>query len=156
MRTESNDNDKAKKYFRDPMEMVREKEAVLRGTMDSGSSSPESTNTLVEKLRQQTLDNKERNRLDVERRTFENDQSALTGPFNQQVIIMNTDGKTFTLLSSPQAMRLKSSGFINERRQFITQPTAEDLDAALEQSGGGEGLAGALQAIFGGGGASSQ
>jgi hypothetical protein len=146
MRTEQNDNDKAKKYFRDPSEMIREKEAVLRGTSETSGEN----NALVEKLRQQTLDNKERNRLDVERRTFENDQSATTGPFDRQVIIMNTDGKTFVLLSSPQAMRLKSAGFINERRQFITQPTEQDLQDALEQQGNGEGLAGALQSIFGG------
>jgi hypothetical protein len=149
MRTEQNDNDKAKKYFRDPSVIIREKEAVLRG-YSSDSTSGDSTNVLVEKLRQQTLDNKERNRLAVERRTFENDQSATMGPFDRQVIIMNADGKTFMLLSSPQAMRLKSAGFINERRQFITQPTEQDLQDALEQANGGEGLAGALQAIFGG------
>ena len=68
VRTETNDNDKAKKYFRDPLEILREKNAVLRG------SEEEEGNALVEKLKAQTETNKEKNRLDVERRTFENDQ----------------------------------------------------------------------------------
>jgi len=67
-RTEDNDNDKAKKYFRDPAITLREKNEVLQGT--AGGES----NALVERLKQQTEDNKEKNRMDVERRTFENDQ----------------------------------------------------------------------------------
>ena len=68
MRTVENDNDKAKKYFRDPEEILREKNAVLRG------SDQEEGNALVEKLKAQTEQNKDKNRLDVERKTFENDQ----------------------------------------------------------------------------------
>jgi hypothetical protein len=68
LRTEKNDNDKAKKYFRDPAEILREKNAVLRG------SEEESGNALVEKLKARTEENKEKNRLAVEVRTFENDQ----------------------------------------------------------------------------------
>ena len=68
MRNDVNDNDKAKKYFRDPAEILREKNAVLRG------SEEEEGNELVEKLKAQTEKNKEKNRLAVERRTFENDQ----------------------------------------------------------------------------------
>lgn len=48
---------------------------------------------------------------------------------------MNTDGKTFTLLQNPQAMRLKKAGFIGDRRQFIKQPTQEEIDKALESEG---------------------
>jgi hypothetical protein len=44
---------------------------------------------------------------------------------------MNTDGKTFTLLQNPQAMRLKKAGFIDDRRQFIKQPTSEEIEDAL-------------------------
>ena len=77
------------------------------------------------------------------------EQSATFGPFDRQVVIMNTDGKTFTLLQNPQAMRLKKAGFI-ENRQFITQPTPEEIDQALEASEG-EGLAGAISSVFGGG-----
>uniref|UniRef100_A0A7S3LD14 Uncharacterized protein n=1 Tax=Amphora coffeiformis TaxID=265554 RepID=A0A7S3LD14_9STRA len=140
MRTETNDNDKAKKYFRDPAEILREKNAVLRG------SEEEEGNALVEKLKAQTETNKEKNRLAVERRTFENGQSATFGPFDKQVLIMNTDGKTFTLLANPQAMRLKQAGFIGEGRQFVKQPTQEEIDQALEADG--EGLAGAIQSIL--------
>jgi len=72
-------------------------------------------------------------------------QSSTFGPFDRQVLIMNTDGKTYTLLENPVAMRLKRAGFINDKRAFITQPTPEDLEQA-EQSGGG----GFLGGIFGG------
>jgi hypothetical protein len=40
------------------------------------------------------------------------------------------DGKGFTLLANPQAMRLKNQGLIKDK-QFIRQPTKEELDAAL-------------------------
>lgn len=79
-------------------------------------------------------------------------QSATFGPFDRQVLIMNTDEKTFTILENPQAMRLKKAGFIQDRR-FVKQPTAEELASALEPDGGG--LVGAIQGIFGGGGGSS-
>ena len=122
-------------------------------------------NALIEKLRRQTEDNKERNRLSVELTTFQNDQvrsisihplrdySVLTswqganfGPFNGQTVIMNTDGKTFTLLENPQAMRLKKQGFIDGRK-FVKQPTAEEIEAALEPEDGG--LAGAILGALG-------
>ena len=73
-------------------------------------------------------------------------QSATFGPMSRQVVIMNTDGRTFTLLESPQAMRLKKAGFI-KGREFVKQPTQEDLDAALEPEG--QGLAGAILGILG-------
>jgi hypothetical protein len=43
---------------------------------------------------------------------------------------MNTDGKTYTLLENPVAMRLKKAGFIDGQRTFVKQPTQADLDAA--------------------------
>lgn len=43
---------------------------------------------------------------------------------------MNTDGKTYTLLDSPVAMRLKKAGFIDGQRSFVKQPTQSDLEAA--------------------------
>lgn len=61
---------------------------------------------------------------------------------------MNTDGKTFTLLENPQAMRLKKAGFIVDR-QFVKQPTEDDLTQALEDESSG--FVGAIQGIFGGG-----
>jgi hypothetical protein len=45
-------------------------------------------------------------------------------------LILNANGKGFTLLENPQAMRLKNDGLIKDR-QFIKQPTQEELDAAL-------------------------
>jgi hypothetical protein len=49
---------------------------------------------------------------------------------------MNTDGKTYTLLDNPVAMRLKKAGFINNQRGFIIQPTQEDLDKASNKEPG--------------------
>lgn len=42
-------------------------------------------NTLIEKLRQQTVDNKEKNDLSVARKTFENDQVSLESVFVKDV-----------------------------------------------------------------------
>lgn len=71
---------------------------------------------------------------------------------------MNTDGKTFTLLENPQAMRLKDAGFIKDR-QFIKQPTEEELENALSPPSGDDlfgGIGGALQGLFGGGSSGSE
>lgn len=59
---------------------------------------------------------------------------------------MNTDGKSFTLLQAPQAMRLKKAGFI-EGRKFVTQPTEKQIENALEADEG-EGLAGMFSSLF--------
>ena len=75
-------------------------------------------------------------------------QSASFGPFDRQVVILNTDGKTFTLLQNPQAMRLKKAGYIEDRK-FVIQPSQQVIDDALE---GKEGLGDAIKSIFGGGG----
>jgi len=72
-------------------------------------------------------------------------QSANFGPFNGQVVIMNADGKGFTLLQNPQAMRLKKAGFIKDKR-FVTQPTQQEIDDALESES--EGF---FSGLFGGG-----
>ena len=74
-------------------------------------------------------------------------QSASFGPFDRQVVILNEDGKGFTLLENPQAMRLKKAGFIKDR-QFIKQPTEEELASALEAEG--PSLGDAIQGLFGG------
>lgn len=71
------------------------------------------------------------------------DQSASFGPFDGQVLIMNEDGKGFTLLENPQAMRLKKAGFIKDKK-FIKQPTQQEIDDALEAGG-----IGFLEGIFG-------
>lgn len=137
MRTESNDNDISQKYFKQPTELIQQQRAAAM------ASDNVEGNALVQKLRQQSLDNAEKNNLLVQRKTFENDQSAMFGPFDRQVLIMNTDGRTYTMLQNPQAMRLKKAGFIDDRRQFIKQPTQEEIDQALESEG-------FLSGIFGG------
>ena len=76
-------------------------------------------------------------------------QSASFGPFDRQVVILNTDGKTFTLLQNPQAMRLKKAGYIEDRK-FIIQPTQQVIEDALE--GKDENLGDAIKGFFGGGG----
>lgn len=79
-------------------------------------------------------------------------QSASFGPFDRQVVILNTDGKTFTLLQNPQAMRLKKAGYIEDRK-FVIQPSQEVIDEALE---GKNDLGEAIKGIFGGGGGDSE
>lgn len=168
LRTEENDNDKADKYFRQPTALVKRKDDEAR-TAESTAG-----NALIEKLKQQSEDNKEKNDLLVKQRTFANDavsrpswiyvdlhntrrsltqlspvslsssQSASFGPFDGQVLIMNENGNGFTVLENPQAMRLKKAGFI-KGKQFIKQPTQQEMDDALEADGPG-----LLESIFGG------
>lgn len=78
-------------------------------------------------------------------------QSASFGPFDRSVVILNTDGKTFSVLENPQAMRLKKAGFIQDRR-FVKQPTPEELEEALDSSNDGGFLGGLVKGIFGSGG----
>jgi hypothetical protein len=66
-RTDANDNDKAKKYFQDPSEMIKRKDAAMRESIDEN-------NSLIDRLKQQSIDNAEKNDLEVQRRTFQNDQ----------------------------------------------------------------------------------
>jgi len=125
-RTPKNDNDKAAQYFKNPGSTVVDKDLAMR---NSFQLEPESE--LITRLKQQTSDNRERNEQIVKMKSLENDQSANFGPFDRQVVILNEDGKTFTLLENPQAMRLKKMGYIKDRR-FIKQPTKEVIDKALE------------------------
>jgi hypothetical protein len=64
---------------------------------------------------------------------------------------LNEDGKGFTLLANPQAMRLKKAGFISDDRKFIKQPTPKEIEDALEAPEG----SGIFGRIFGGGGGES-
>lgn len=67
MRTAANDNDVANKYFRDPSDLIKQKEAAMRADTDDG-------NALIQRLRQQSIDNQEKNDLYVAKKTFEADQ----------------------------------------------------------------------------------
>lgn len=141
-RTVANDNDKAIKYFKDPSEEVKAKQNRMLQNIEEDSEG----NALIQKLRKQSADNKEKNDQTVLTKTLLNDSGASFGPFNSQVVILNTDGKTFTLLQNPQAMRLKKAGYIDDRK-FIIQPTQVVIDEALE---GEKGLGDTIKGFFGG------
>lgn len=51
---------------------------------------------------------------------------------------MNSDGINYTVLDGAQAMRLKGAGYIKGRK-FVTQPTQQAIDDALEAPEGGIG-----------------
>jgi len=124
-RTVDNENDKSEKYFKQPTELVTRKDNEARA-----SDSTEG-NELIARLKKQSEANFEKNEALVFQRTQLNDSSASFGPFDSQVLILNEDGKGFSLLTNPQAMRLKKAGFI-ENKKFIKQPSQEELDGALE------------------------
>lgn len=126
VRTAENDNDKALKYFKDPSAEVKRKQQLMLETNDDLEG-----NVLIQKLRQRSIDNKERNDDIVRAKTLLNDSGASFGPFDRQVVILNTDGKTFTVLQNPQAMRLKEAGYIEDRK-FVVQPSQDVIDEALE------------------------
>lgn len=142
-RTKDNDNDRASAYFVDPGNTQKQRQ-------DADLMIEESKgNALIQKLRQQSDDNREKNELQVLQKTLINDMSASFGPFDRQTVILNTDGRTFTLLENPQAMRLKNAGFIEDRK-FVKQPTEEEIAAALVLPENEGGLGGLVKSIFGG------
>lgn len=143
IRTTENDNDKALKYFKDPSSEVKLKQQQSLETLNEASEG----NALIQKLRKQSVDNKEKNDLLVYQKTLLNDQGASFGPFDRQVVILNTDGRTFTLLQNPQAMRLKKAGYIEDRK-FVIQPSQDVIDDALE---GKNEFGDAIKGFFGGG-----
>ena len=67
-RTSENDNDKAEKYFRTPSELVKRKDLEARSGEDNQG------NALIERLRQQSEENREKNELLVQQKTLMNDQ----------------------------------------------------------------------------------
>jgi hypothetical protein len=137
-RTPENDNDIALKYFKEPTDLVKQKDQVARTAEETEG------NALIQKLRQQSDDNREKNDLIVQQKTFMNDKSASFGPFDRQTLILNENGRGFTLLENPQAMRLKKQGLIVDKK-FVRQPTQEELDVALEPDGPN-----LFESIFGG------
>ena len=68
---------------------------------------------------------------------------------DNQVVILNADGETFTLLKSPQAMRLKKAGYIKDKK-FVTQPSQQVIDDAFEAPEEG-GIGSVFKGLFGGG-----
>jgi hypothetical protein len=134
LRTAENENDVSEKYFQQPTALVKRKDDAAR------NAEAMEGNYFFERLKKQSDDNREKNELLVKQRTMTNESSASFGPFDSQVLILNEDGKGFTFLANPQAMRLKNAGFISEDRKFIKQPTQEQLDNALEPESGGSGF----------------
>lgn len=145
VRTAKNDNDKATQYFSNIVKTNSDN--LVENTYESNNENSE----LIKKLRQQTEDNKEKNARIVKQKTMMNDASASFGPFDRQVIILNTDGDTYSLLTNPQAMRLKEQGYISKKeKKFITQPTQDVLDATLNAPEDGGGFFGGLvRGVFG-------
>lgn len=70
-RTVENDNDKSLKYFMEPSDALKKRDLSAR-------TAPEEGSALVERLRQQTIDNKEKNDLLVKQKTMLNDQVRKT------------------------------------------------------------------------------
>mmetsp|Transcript_59565 Transcript_59565/g.66668 ORF Transcript_59565/g.66668 Transcript_59565/m.66668 type:complete len:274 (-) Transcript_59565:83-904(-) len=120
-RTEDNENDKSYLSFRRATDLVKRKD----------DEAEETTEGLIGRLKKQSEENFEKNELIVKQRTQINDAPANFGPFDSQVLILNEDGKGFSLLKNPQAMRLKKLGLI-ENKKFLRQPTQEELNVALE------------------------
>ena len=77
-RTVENDNDKASSYFRDPQDSMRDKYSAyqLQKIDDGENIKPVASsegNELIEKLRQQSVDNKDRNDKIIRAKTLQND-----------------------------------------------------------------------------------
>lgn len=157
MRTVDNDNDKATKYFKDPQDSLREKySATQLQTIDDGETRKvilaSDGNELIERLKQQSEDNKVKNDKIIRAKTLQNDLGASFGPLDSQVVILNADGENYTLLKGAQAMRLKKAGYIKDKK-FVTQPSQEVIDQAYdapEGSGPGAFFGGLVKGVFGG------
>lgn len=67
-RTPENDNDIALKYFKEPTDIVKQKDLAARTAEETEG------NVLIQKLKQQSADNREKNDLIVQQKTFMNDK----------------------------------------------------------------------------------
>ncbi len=70
IRTAENDNDKASKYFKDPSEKTKARQAEALASQEEANEG----NALIQKLRKQSVDNKEKNDMIVRQKTLLNDQ----------------------------------------------------------------------------------
>ena len=68
LRTAENDNDVALKYFQEPTDLVKKKD------LQSRTAEETEGNVLIQKLKQQSEDNREKNDLIVQQKTFMNDK----------------------------------------------------------------------------------
>ena len=90
MRTTENDNDVAKKYFRDPSTIIQQQKVAVLQKSDQDNDDG---NALIQKLRQQSVDNREKNDLYVARKTFEADQVCI---FNSRQVMVFVSHKLTT------------------------------------------------------------
>ena len=77
-RTVENDNDKANSYFKDPQDSMKDKYSAYQlQKIDVGENTKtvasSEGNELIEKLRQQSVDNKDRNDKIIRAKTLQND-----------------------------------------------------------------------------------
>jgi hypothetical protein len=72
LRTQDNENDVSEKYFQQPTELVKRKDTQARQLPD------EEGNALIERLKKQTEDNREKNELLVKQRTMMNDSVSFS------------------------------------------------------------------------------
>ena len=82
MRTAENDNDKATKYFKDPAASLKEKySAAQLQSIDDGETKKvimaSDGTELIERLKQQSADNKDRNDKIIRAKTLQNDMVCL-------------------------------------------------------------------------------
>jgi hypothetical protein len=77
MRTSTNDNDKASKYFGDPAAALKEKYRVAQlqqlDTKNSEKEDESEGSQLLKRLKQQSIENKDKNDKSVRQKTLEND-----------------------------------------------------------------------------------
>ena len=76
IRTAENDNDKATKYFNDPQEALKERYSASQ-FQKLEAQKEENANELISKLKQQSVDNKEKNDKIVRARTLQNDMVSI-------------------------------------------------------------------------------
>jgi hypothetical protein len=74
-RTPENDNDIALKYFKEPTDIVKNKDLAARTAEETEG------NTLIQKLKQQSEDNREKNDLIIQQKTFMNDKVSVICTF---------------------------------------------------------------------------
>jgi len=132
-RTTENDNDMASKYFETLTNQDQPDDGKGSATASATTQEQEQNgNELIEKLRQQTEENREQNEVLVRKKTLENNMASFVSPWDRpKVVITNEDGKDVTILDKAQAARLRKAGFIDKRRNFIKQPTEQDLEKAM-------------------------
>jgi hypothetical protein len=78
-RTPENDNDIALKYFKEPTDLVKQKDQAARTAEETEG------NVLIQKLKQQSEDNREKNDLIVQQKTFMNDKVSVVCTFRGMV-----------------------------------------------------------------------